>query len=264
MLDIELNKDLLGLVKNKRVALIGPAPHLVGKNLGRYLDGYDVVCRVNEIIPSPNYRCDYGSRTDVMFHNCATSYLHTLENKIDESPKEFAQLKMACCLSTKASNSGDDSNYLSWPDDHVSDVVGNFSKVNVHNIPFYWIGVKDYRNLYNAIGHQPYSGTSTIAVLSRYPVKELLITGMTFHLNGDSHNELYIDGHWDKVQLAKTSPNGWHGGFHGPGNDRQVKFLKSIMMSTESIVVDSVLSDLLKFPQSNHPRVMKIHHGRGG
>ena len=36
------------LVKNKRVALVGPSPHLVGSNLGDKIDSFDIVCRINE------------------------------------------------------------------------------------------------------------------------------------------------------------------------------------------------------------------------
>ena len=69
MFDISLNKDLLNIVKDKRVALIGPAPYLTGKGSGNYFDNYDVVCRPNDIIPPENLRADYGNKTDVMFHN---------------------------------------------------------------------------------------------------------------------------------------------------------------------------------------------------
>ena len=255
---IKLNKDLLSLVENKRVALIGPAPHLIGRGLGKILDEYDVICRMNEIIPSSEYRCDYGSRTDIMFHNCSTPSLSGLKNKIMQSPKEYSELKMACCLATKASNSPHDNNYLNWPDDYVSDVVRNFSSVNLHNIPFYWIGVKDYRAIYDAARHQPFTGTSTIAVLSQYPTKELLITGMTFQLTGDTHDELYVPGHWDKQDLASRPTHGWHGGFHGPGYKSQVKFLKKIISTRGGVTIDSVMCDLLSLAPSDNLQVLSI------
>ena len=258
MLDIELNKDLLGLVKNKRVALIGPAPHLVGKNLGSYLDGYDVVCRMNQIIPLEVYRCDYGSRTDVLFHNCGTPWMPDLEKKIARSPEVFAQLKMACCLVTKADHS--DVNYMSWPDDHISDVVNNFSKINVHNIPFYWIGVRDYRKIAHATNSQPYTGTMAIATLSHYPIKELLITGMSFYLDGDTQDELYIGGVCDPVQTSKRGLRGWRHGTHGGAaqNERQIELIKRAVTLSENIIIDSKINELLNL---RHPRILSLSRG---
>ena len=57
---------LKDLVKNKRVALVGPSPHILGKKQGSYIDSFDIVIRVNEFgIPSSLYE-DYGSRTDII------------------------------------------------------------------------------------------------------------------------------------------------------------------------------------------------------
>ena len=55
------------LFNNKRVALVGPSPHILGKNLGKFIDSFDTVVRVNEIGVINNLYKDYGSRTDVAF-----------------------------------------------------------------------------------------------------------------------------------------------------------------------------------------------------
>ena len=53
--------------ENKRVVLVGPSPHLINKGLGKFIDSFDTVVRVNELGVSKNYYSDYGSRTDVAF-----------------------------------------------------------------------------------------------------------------------------------------------------------------------------------------------------
>ena len=68
-MDYQLNKDLLSILKGKRVAIVGPSPHLMGHNIGELIDSYDIVCRVNEVHPT-GYESDYGDRTDIVFHNC--------------------------------------------------------------------------------------------------------------------------------------------------------------------------------------------------
>ena len=39
-------KDIISYFKNKRVALIGPAP--INENIGEKINNYDIICRVNE------------------------------------------------------------------------------------------------------------------------------------------------------------------------------------------------------------------------
>ena len=52
---------------NKRVVLVGPSPHLINKGMGKFIDSFDTVVRVNELGVSQKYFCDYGSRTDISF-----------------------------------------------------------------------------------------------------------------------------------------------------------------------------------------------------
>ena len=35
--------------ENKRVIVVGPSPHLVGKNYGEFIDSFDLVVRINEL-----------------------------------------------------------------------------------------------------------------------------------------------------------------------------------------------------------------------
>ena len=34
---------------SKTIALVGPSPHLLKKNMGNFLDSFDLIVRVNEI-----------------------------------------------------------------------------------------------------------------------------------------------------------------------------------------------------------------------
>ena len=57
---------LKNILSHKSVAVIGPAPNLENKNLGNYIDSFDIVIRINEFV-SEELSSDYGSRTDVLF-----------------------------------------------------------------------------------------------------------------------------------------------------------------------------------------------------
>lgn len=58
------------LLKNKRVALVGPSSSLIGSNLGELIDSYDIVIRVNKGIPIPKHiEKDVGVRCDILCTN---------------------------------------------------------------------------------------------------------------------------------------------------------------------------------------------------
>ncbi len=256
MFNISLNKDLLNIVKDKRVALIGPAPYLTGKSKGSDFDNYDVVCRPNDIIPSEKMRSDYGSKTDVMFHNCANHVLPILRKKIEEDREYFKKLKMVCCLSTKAKHS--DTNFLSWPEDYVSDVVRNFDEINEYSKPFYWIGNRDYRKIYKAIGSEPNTGVAAIAVLMNYPVKELLVSGFSFYVHCKTYEDTYRDDYHTRCEKIvhdfKTGRSfGFSAGHGAFANASQVEFFKR--HCSDKITIDSHLNQLLDL---NHNKIHQL------
>lgn len=55
------------MIQNKIVALVGPSNYLHNKKLGKLIDSYDVVIKIN------NFHIlqliDYGKKTDILFHN---------------------------------------------------------------------------------------------------------------------------------------------------------------------------------------------------
>ena len=55
------------LIDGKRVALIGPSPHLINSNNGDFIDSFDTVIRINELGVSKSLYSDYGAKTNVAF-----------------------------------------------------------------------------------------------------------------------------------------------------------------------------------------------------
>ena len=209
------------LVTNKRVAIIAPSPHLVGMGIGAIIDEYDVVCRVNDIIPLPYLRADYGSRSDILFHNMGTRWLPGLIEKIGSGDTEeyWKKLKLVVCPSIKAL--GSDTNFLTWPDNYVSDVVHNFELVNNCNLPFYWVGVKDYKTLWSKVGVEPNCGILSIMLLLSYDIKELFVTGFSFYAQGTQRNDIYCEGHWPSTVPEPKA----HGQGHSQHQQRELFFL---------------------------------------
>src|SRR5699024_6374491 len=56
--------------KNKRVAIIGGADSVLKEKLGEYIDGFDVVVRINKGVEIIDKQKEYiGTRTDILFHS---------------------------------------------------------------------------------------------------------------------------------------------------------------------------------------------------
>uniref|UniRef100_A0A6C0C2Q5 Glycosyltransferase n=1 Tax=viral metagenome TaxID=1070528 RepID=A0A6C0C2Q5_9ZZZZ len=62
-------KELDELFKNKRVAIVGPSPSLIGKNKGKEIDSYDIVCKVGWMY-NVDDGINYGEKFDVLFNGC--------------------------------------------------------------------------------------------------------------------------------------------------------------------------------------------------
>tara|TARA_R100000995_G_scaffold71200_1_gene39844 strand:+ start:2113 stop:2850 length:738 start_codon:yes stop_codon:yes gene_type:complete len=244
MPDISLDKNLLSLTEGKRVAVVGPAPYLIGSGDGAKIDEYDLVVRPNAFSVPSDLRQDYGSRTDIMFHNLGTPWQEGLKEQIKNDQESFKNLKMVGCLATKSQHS--ETNFLSWPEGHVSNVVRNFNEINKYDVPFYWIGNKDYRTLYNEIGVEPNTGIMTITVLLRYPVSELFVTGFSFYLQGNTHDATYYQGFL--AESDKKVYKGFYGKRHGDrANQVQINFFKTLTRNNpEKLKVDEPIKKLLQ------------------
>jgi hypothetical protein len=232
MYDIQLNDNLLRLVENKRVIIVGPAPYLTGSGAGEEIDKYDIICRVNDLAPPLSLREHYGSRTDIMFHNLGALWMPGLKRKIEKYSKDFQKLKMAACLSIKSEGSQKDC--LQWPNDYVSGVVKNFESINRYNLPFYWVGIEDYKKLHKAVTVEPSQGILAMAVLAEYPLKELAIKGCTFYLEGQDYDQVYFAGCRDD-----------YSGAIGHDMNAQIVFFKKLLREKQKIVIDPYLRKLL-------------------
>lgn len=60
-------QEYLSSLVGKKVIVVGPAGYLEGKGLGKWIDSFDIVVRINHAIPILNTE-DYGSRTDILYH----------------------------------------------------------------------------------------------------------------------------------------------------------------------------------------------------
>lgn len=234
-----MNQHLLDLVENKKVVIVGPSPQMIGSQTGPLIDSYDVVVRVNYFQTPNNLKIDYGSRTDIMFHNFGTPWMPALNDLIETYPEDFRKIKLLGCPVIKSDHS--ELNYLSWSDDYVSAVVKNSESVNSNKVPFYWIGVPEYKRIFKEVGCEPYSGPLVISILLSLPIAELFITGFTFYKNAKTPSDLYFEGYKTKGHENKMPGHG------GNASEKSFNyFLKIYKENKDRIKVDAVLGKIIE------------------
>ena len=258
MFQIEKNSTLKKLVEGKRVAVVGPAPYLQDTDNGEFIDKYDVVCRVNEIIPPQHIRKDYGSKTDIFFSNFATPHVEVIKKKISTYTDFYSNLKMVVCPTIKSKHA--DTNILQWEDDYISDVYKNMSDLNYMKIPSHWIGVRDYKTLYNIIGAEPNAGVLAIMMLLSHDIEELYLTGFSFNLGGNKYDDVYYRGHLDESYIVPSRIFGPHGGHGLDANLKQISFFKALCAHEHTgaiIRIDSFLKSLLDIDNLSSKVIIK-------
>jgi hypothetical protein len=238
------------LIEGKRIVLVGPSSHLFGKGMGDIIDDYDIVCRSNDFFPF-NHERDFGSRTDIASVNFAFVSMVEYQYKYQLEPERTKNIKLVMCPVVKSL--GPDP-WMSWKNDHVSEVVNSFNNMNTFNIPFSWVGVENYRYLYNLIGVEANSGMMTLMILLQYDIREIFLTGFSFYHNGVSLEDCYYKNYILKDLYTKEKYP--YGNFN-PGishnQGAQVKFLINnlLPLHKEKIKLDSYLNELYNINHTN-------------
>jgi hypothetical protein len=232
----EKSDKLLELIEGKSVVLVGPAPYLIGKNLGPIINNYDIVCRVNYMAPN-NFISDYGNRTDIFFYNCCTISLEKMKKHFEDCPEVAKKMKLVVCPTIKVLGP---EKWTEWDLDYISPVVGNFNSINIYNNDFHWIGIRNYRYLFDLINcPEPNSGILALSIILEHNPKDLFVTGFSFYANKDQT-------HFDNYPLL---PSGWKG-VSGHPQQEQIEFFKKCI-SDRNVKIDSYLNKLLKIDHKN-------------
>jgi hypothetical protein len=203
-----LNKQFEDFVKDKRVALVGPAPYLIGKQRGKLIDDHDIIVRIQPEIYDPS---DYGSRTDVV-QSCMNSSYSPKISRYLESIDENNYPKFIISNNTVSRET--------YPGSKIwSDVVEEYNTyLKKYGVPFvhlkqedgtferwalYWEiyakkHIEKIDNSYTVYSGNLNSGYGAYSMLLSYPIKQLSVFGMDFYNFGkysrieDKYNPEYI------------------------------------------------------------------------
>ena len=216
------NKDnnYYNYLYNKRVAIVGPSSNTYNTKQGEYIDGFDIVVRLNKSLPIPSNRhIDIGSKTNILYNSFNLSdypgennlNINIIKNKIDYicSPYPFI---------------------YPFIDDILQFMYINNSQINVHIINLIL-----YKYIVSILQCRPYTGTCAIIDLLQYPIKELYITGIDCYLCKYYNEYRRIS----KAQLLRQQNNNIH------KNGTQLELIKKLCLNDNRIKIDLFLENYL-------------------
>jgi len=166
------NEELAKLIKGKKIAYVCPSPHLKGKKMGKLIDSYDLVIRVNQSFHMPKDMWeDYGKRTDILMSCLNINKAHALGDNM-----EYVQsLKYIVCAN------------LSMWDIKIAEEFLDYTEVPWHNVCDGYLF-----KVFREVGTTCNTGLMGIITLLNYDIAELYVTGMTF-FNMNTFGKVYYD-----------------------------------------------------------------------
>lgn len=203
-------------IENKKVILIGPASYLVGKKLGKYIDSFDVIVRINNAFPvDEELQVDYGCRADVIYHN--------LRKTMSPSRKEIEKWKELGVQWIMGKGAGTDNRHK---------IFQPKTKGLMPLIPVKKTQDKVRKNIKKA----PNMGLIAIEHLLEMPIKSLYVLGFDFYETG------YYPGYNNmkkKDALKAKNVTGAH------DNTTQIKYLSKLVESEPRLIIDENLEKIL-------------------
>lgn len=210
-------------LKNKTVALVGPASSLKGQQRGQYIDSFDYIVRIN--YANIQSVLDSGSRTDIVYYD--GSY-HNYDN-CNPSILVCSYPRTEWFFASRCEQN-----------------VRLFERKYDH----YIVDENIYENIKKSIkgvgNTRPNSGTVAIVDLLQSDLKKLYITGLDFYRTS------YLNCHPDYGdkslnEIKKIFAKGDSGDFHDV--EAQFNYFKKDIIKDERIELDEFLKKITKGEQ---------------
>jgi len=210
----EHNDALSDLVKDKRVAIVGPSRSLMNEKLGASIDRYDVVVRINHGHRLTDNASDYGTKTNIIYLNQKYRRHYgaafpkewfsaglKLINVLGEKYREGLETPCAFCL--KDFTTGDEIDLLRTSEDYR--VLHQHCYDQIHGHEFDYkddcevrrVHLYDYEDIVR-FTFNPLTGfLAFLDILLHHP-KELGVFGFDFYdkAKQNKDNETYGDGYY--------------------------------------------------------------------
>jgi hypothetical protein len=202
----------MSIFKNKRVCIIGPAPHILEQDQRELIDGFDVVCRINDALPVPKeMQKTTGERCDVLY----------IWRKVKAHPswQNLKEIRLK-------PDSIFEKDWLKGEHEPYREKI-----VVVHPDSFY--------RLQRIIRTRPNTGVVAINDILDGEPKELYITGITFYQEG-AYYPGYVSAARNE-QITKVK-----GDFARHRQGEQMRLFRKLYLDHPAVKCDSTLEEIMK------------------
>jgi hypothetical protein len=210
-------------IKDKTVCLIAPSATTVGTKQREFIEGHDVVARINNGFPVPEAMVpDIGERTDVLYHLLGVG--------IAGSEANFKQCIGKVRFVVSVHPRGETRTEA-------------FIRFNRGRVPFEAVPTGLRQTVKRNIRGSPNAGVMSISHLLMMPIKSLHLTGFSFYTAG------YYTGYGGKSahQAKLAIVRGGRGGGHDQPSQRS--YLRHLIANaTFPVTMDKRMEELLAQP----------------
>jgi hypothetical protein len=214
--------------RGKRIAVVGPASSAFNTGKGAYIDGFDIVVRVNKsalTVDAGKHAVDIGARTDVLFH-CFLENMHSGGGKLDF--EMYKRQGIRDVINPRYEWTGLRNSF-------------NFYKKYLAPQRTYVLPHKLYADIDRSLGqYRPTTGYSALCTLLEADFSELYITGFTFFKTA------YGDGYRDDMQQAQQARDFMLSvGLHNPDKEYEEFKKRLARHAGKNVQVDAGLRAIL-------------------
>lgn len=206
------------IIQNKKILLLGPAPHVFKKERTEDYREFEVIVKVNKMVEKAEFSCDdLNSRNDVLYHCMQID----LQNGDDPySIKEWATKKVKHVRLP-----------FTGTDFHYKRNNNRFIKANKsYGLEFSLSPLKVFNDSVKGCDYTlPSTGILAINDLTYYGPKVLDIRGFTFGKTGYSNKYKNQTWHNNKKNRQTTSKH---------NVQKQIVFFKQILKNNNNIIID--------------------------
>jgi len=262
------NTEYYSFLKDKKVAVVGPAKSIEGTRQGALIDSYDVVVRIKSVHVPPELETDLGTKVDILYTDDESSNDIFPEDKVEKSGDKWVIRNKNEQIRNKniyaaLENKKSDLKYIcsayprgEWFFNRFESALQTFSEnYNVRIIndqPYFEIKRQTNR---------PNAGFCAIIDLLTAPISELYVTGIDFYRSlyrGNYLNSGYTPEtikKWERTNDG-VDPKTGKKDRHDP--DAQFKYFKyNMYLKDKRIKVDKFLNKVLNNPiyekfENNH------------
>ena len=233
--------DFQQIYKDKRVVVIGAANSVLDKELGGYIDDFDIVIRFNKALITYSLKNErfLGKRTDILIHNFHENLDDGGGGPVDWGV--FDKFNLKYLVQAKSDISG------------KRNVFNYFKKYKSGSRSVYLVPTRTYSYIQKMFGSfTPTRGFLGIYLALNSQAKEVYLTGFTFFKTD------YADGYRDNIKsVSETLKHIDRQGFHDSELEFQ-NFLKILKKSqVKNIILDKALYRIVEQEETNNSKSYK-------